>query len=134
MMGKKSLKFALGCTIWVVGILGYPSSSVGEDLTAGLKFDTTIGVSAFTGELVAGETVSVLSFRKVVDVRAGLRAAREAGIEIVVLTSYGAAGTRPPELRAFLEETERQGLLLAEFQPVPGVSTGPVLRLYRIAG
>lgn len=72
--------------------------------------------------------------RSVLDVRTGVRAARDAGVEVVVLSSVGASPESAPELAAFLSETESQGKLLAEFVPAAGAVRGPHIRIYRIAG
>ena len=74
------------------------------------------------------------SGREVLDVRAGLAAARSAGIEAVVLSSMGATMDNEPGLVRFLSETETEGVLLGEFHPVRGVSTGPAIRVYGVAG
>jgi hypothetical protein len=66
------------------------------------------------------------------DVSAGLSAARAAGIQAVVLTSLGATREGSPELRAFLTETEKEGRLLAEFAPKPGEVAGPLIRVYSL--
>lgn len=66
------------------------------------------------------------------DVSSGLSAAREAGVEVVVLTSAGADASRSPALAPFLRETEREGGLLAEFAPEEGLRAGPRIRIYRM--
>ncbi|MFH2202545.1 MAG: glycosyltransferase family 39 protein [Elusimicrobiota bacterium] len=70
--------------------------------------------------------------RSMIDVRPGLQAARAAGVEYVVLTSFGARLDRSPELVSFLRETELRGTLLKEFRGIPGVTSGPRIRIYRI--
>ncbi|MEK7744664.1 MAG: hypothetical protein AAB578_09790, partial [Elusimicrobiota bacterium] len=67
------------------------------------------------------------------DVRSGLSAARDEGVRVVVLTSAGAEPTRSPALARFLEETEREGRLLARFSPEPGLRAGPLIRIFGIA-
>ncbi len=67
------------------------------------------------------------------DVRSGLSAARAEGVRVVVLTSAGAEAARSPALAPFLEETEREGRLLARFSPEPGLRAGPLMRIFDIA-
>lgn len=68
----------------------------------------------------------------VLDVRSGLEAALAAGVEFVVLTSWGAGTERSPELAAFLAEVRRDGRLLETFEPLPGATVGPRLEIYAI--
>lgn len=67
--------------------------------------------------------------RPVLDVRAGLARAREAGMEVVVLTSHGAARN---EDEPYVRQTRREGLLLAEFRSESGRIRGPLIEIYRI--
>jgi hypothetical protein len=66
------------------------------------------------------------------DVAEGLNAAREEGISVVVLTSFGADAARSPELARFLSQTRREGKLLALFAPEPGVLAGPRIEIYGV--
>ena len=68
----------------------------------------------------------------ILDVRAGLAAARKAGVEIVVLTSFGAQEGRSPELSKFLQETRGEGKELARFEPEDGRVTGPSIQIYSL--
>jgi hypothetical protein len=65
-------------------------------------------------------------------VRAGLAAARAAGIEYVVLSSFGAREDRSQDIARFFEEVRTQGELLREFREVPGVVAGPRIRVFKI--
>ncbi|MBI3549010.1 MAG: glycosyltransferase family 39 protein [Elusimicrobia bacterium] len=66
------------------------------------------------------------------DVREGLSQARKAGVGYIVLSSHGADPKRSPDLRPFLEETDRDCELLIQYSPVVGRITGPELRVYKI--
>lgn len=66
------------------------------------------------------------------DLRGGLSAARDAGVRYVVVSSHGAQPGRAGELKLFFDELCTQGRLLREFVPEPGLTTGPLLRVYRI--
>lgn len=70
--------------------------------------------------------------RPVLDVRPGLRAALDAGIEVVVLNDLGVAHPRADYLKKFVRETEENGTLLALFERRPGIVKGPLIRIYRI--
>lgn len=70
--------------------------------------------------------------RPVLDVSAGLSAARAAGIRYAVLTSFGADSGAEAGLRRYLDEVAREGRLLAEFSPVPGESNGPRVRIFLV--
>ncbi len=70
--------------------------------------------------------------RSMLDVRGGLYAVRRAGIEWVVLTSFGAQVVRSPSLERFLRETQEEGRLRKEFREVRGVIVGPRIRIYEI--
>lgn len=70
--------------------------------------------------------------RSMVDVRAGLAAARAAGIEYVVLSSFGAREDRSQDMARFFEEVRTQGELLREFREVSGVVAGPRIRIFKI--
>ncbi|MDE2291361.1 MAG: glycosyltransferase family 39 protein [Elusimicrobia bacterium] len=70
---------------------------------------------------------------EMVDVSAGLAAARAAGAQVAVLSSSG-LGLGTPSIEKFLTETAAQGRLLAEFRPEAGRVNGPTLRIYRIDG
>ncbi|MBI3299983.1 MAG: glycosyltransferase family 39 protein [Elusimicrobia bacterium] len=69
--------------------------------------------------------------RDTLDVAAGLSAARAAGASVAVLSSMG-LGFGTPDVGRFLDETERQGRLLAEFLPEEGRVNGPHIKVYRI--
>jgi hypothetical protein len=86
------------------------------------------------GELHAGPRHAEWSAagRPVLDVRGGLEVARAAGIEFVVLTSYGAAFGDAAALQQYLAETRERGELLAAFRPRPGFARGPEIWIYRI--
>jgi hypothetical protein len=66
------------------------------------------------------------------DVSEGLAAARRAGVEWVVTSSHGADPRRARELAGFFAELAREGTIVREFLPEPGLTTGPVLRIYRL--
>jgi hypothetical protein len=66
------------------------------------------------------------------DVHEGLAAARRAGVKFVVTSSHGAKASRAPELSSFFRELCAEGEIVAEFAPVAGQSTGPVLRVIKI--
>lgn len=66
------------------------------------------------------------------DVSSGLAPARKAGVDYVITSSFGATPERSPELARFFTELQEQGKLEASFVPVPGRSSGPVLRVYRL--
>lgn len=68
----------------------------------------------------------------VLDVRSGLDAALAAGVEFVVLTSWGADTERSPELAPFLAQVRRDGRLLQAFEPAPGALVGPRLEIYAV--
>lgn len=68
----------------------------------------------------------------ILDARPGLSAVRAAGVEYVVLTSWGADPERSPELAPFLAEVRREGKLLQTFAPAPGAAIGPRLEIYRV--
>ncbi|MBI4348768.1 MAG: glycosyltransferase family 39 protein [Elusimicrobia bacterium] len=68
----------------------------------------------------------------ILDVRPGLEVARKAGVDVVVLTSFGADEGRSPELAKFLAEVRRDGRRLAAFVPEEGRVTGPRIELYAL--
>lgn len=67
--------------------------------------------------------------RPVLDVHDGLSAARKAGVEVVILTSYGLARE---ESQPYVLQTRAQGRLLAEFRPDEGRIRGPRIEIYRL--
>lgn len=83
---------------------------------------------------LAGEAAFSSQGQEFIDLRGGLSAARKERIRFVVLTSFGAEQERSPELARFLSETEKDGRLLKEFDPEPGMRAGPRIRVYRIDG
>lgn len=70
--------------------------------------------------------------RSMLDVREGLKAVRRAGIQWVVLTSFGARMDRSPDLERFLREIQEKGRLRMEFREVRGMIVGPRIRIYEI--
>lgn len=64
------------------------------------------------------------------DLREGIGVARRAGVKYVVTSSHGAQPGRAKELKVFFDELCAQGSLLREFVPEPGLTTGPLLRVY----
>lgn len=68
----------------------------------------------------------------ILDVRPGILAARNAGVDVVVLTSFGAQEGRSPELVPFLREVRREGWPLASFEPYSGRATGPAIEIVAI--
>ncbi|HVC09006.1 MAG TPA: glycosyltransferase family 39 protein [Elusimicrobiota bacterium] len=68
----------------------------------------------------------------IVDARGGLAAVRKAGVDYVVTSSMGATPERSPGLAAYFRQLQKQGILVARFDPAPGQIAGPVLRVYRI--
>lgn len=67
--------------------------------------------------------------RPVMDVREGLAFARKAGVEVVILTSYGLARN---ESEPYVRQVRSEGRLLAEFLPEAGKIRGPHIEIYRI--
>lgn len=68
-----------------------------------------------------------------IDVRPGLDMARAMRIDYVVTSDWGASYVRAPELRTFFEELYAQARLIKDFIPAPGVSEGPVLRVFKLS-
>ncbi len=68
----------------------------------------------------------------VLDVREGVAAARRAGIEYFVYTSYGSNAEGFRRLSKFLTEVDREGVLLEHVSPEAGVRRGPEIKIYRI--
>lgn len=66
------------------------------------------------------------------DARPGLDVARAMKVRWVVTTSFGAIPERAPELATFFSELYRSARLAMVFAPVPGRSTGPVLRVFSL--
>ncbi|MCX5787776.1 MAG: glycosyltransferase family 39 protein [Elusimicrobia bacterium] len=71
------------------------------------------------------------SGQPMLDVSGGLAAAKEAGVDYVVLTDWGADPERSPELARFFAEVRRQ-VRVAEFEPIPGRLAGPRIEVYRL--
>lgn len=69
------------------------------------------------------------SGRPVMDVSKGIDLARKAGVEVVILTSYGLARD---ETHPYARQTRSQGRLLVEFRPEAGKVRGPRIEIYRI--
>ncbi|MEK7382965.1 MAG: hypothetical protein AAB262_06730 [Elusimicrobiota bacterium] len=67
--------------------------------------------------------------RPVMDVREGLDVARKAGVEVVILTSFGLARN---ESEPYVLQTRSQGRLLSEFRPETGKIRGPHIEIYRV--
>jgi hypothetical protein len=67
------------------------------------------------------------------DVSTGLSVALAAGVSYVVVSSFGATLAHSPEQANFFADIDRHGVLLQEFDPVPGRVVGPALKVYRIA-
>ena len=70
--------------------------------------------------------------RAVVDVSGGLTAARAAGADYFVYTSYGSSKEGFLRMAAFLSEVEREGVLLERFSPEPGARRGPEIKIFKI--
>jgi len=81
----------------------------------------------------AGQVAWSAAGRDVLDIRPGLRTARDAGAGIVVFSSHGSSGPGLDALRPFFDEAEAQGRLLKEFRPEAGKSRGPVIRIIDIS-
>lgn len=67
------------------------------------------------------------------DLSAGLAAARAARVDYVITSDYGANPARAVELADFFDQLGREGILLKEFSPERGQVNGPLLRVYRLA-
>lgn len=69
----------------------------------------------------------------ILDVREGLKAAKAAGVDFVVLTSFGADEYRSPELADFLSQVRQDGQPVAVFEPAEGRIMGPRIEIYRLS-
>jgi len=67
-----------------------------------------------------------------IDMRAGLAAARTAGISYVVTSSFGATPERSPELARLFKDLSTQGRVLVRFDPDGKTVVGPTLQIYLI--
>lgn len=72
--------------------------------------------------------------QRAIDASAGLGAARQEGIEYVVLTSEGANLDRSPYLKKFFDDVREQTRAVASFYPAAGMRRGPAIKICRIEG
>ncbi|MBI3551281.1 MAG: glycosyltransferase family 39 protein [Elusimicrobia bacterium] len=68
-----------------------------------------------------------------VDVRPGLDTLRALRIDYVVTSNWGAEQTKAPELASFFEELYSSAEFVRDFIPLPGESSGPVLRVFKLS-
>ncbi|HAM36694.1 MAG TPA: hypothetical protein DEB40_14105 [Elusimicrobia bacterium] len=66
------------------------------------------------------------------ELRSGIAPARALGVEYVVTSTFGATPQRAPELSVFFAQLESSARLVKSWEPAPGKTVGPFLRLYRL--